>query len=176
MVGSDLDNQCKAEIRQVGLKKVFVTVGTTSFDELIRYFDVEVDNVCFTFQISNGKYIPRSGVWFRISKDFDAIVDESDLIITHAGAGSVYSFLEKKAPILVVPNTERNDKHQLELARYLKENRLANVATLEELLLTSVKEVLDKAYKFDTCEYLKDQFFLLDYIIDYFDSKEEPRR
>ena len=51
----------------------------------------------------------------------------SDLVITHAGAGSCYKLIELGVPIIVVPNLNRRDKHQKEIALYFEKNNYCSV-------------------------------------------------
>src|SRR5688500_14118574 len=104
--------------------KIFVTVGTTSFDSLIKFIDEEFHKKGYeiTFQISEGKYIPKNFEYFKFSENIDFYYKDCDVAITHAGAGSVYRLLELKKKIIIIPNLERVDKHQIEIAEYMKEN------------------------------------------------------
>lgn len=99
--------------------KILVTVGTTPFETLMIYADQNLHGHEIRFQISSGHYIPQSGTWFRFEEIHDHYL-WADLIITHAGAGSVYTLLEIGKKIIVVPNLERRDPHQQELARYIQ--------------------------------------------------------
>jgi UDP-N-acetylglucosamine transferase subunit ALG13 len=101
--------------------KVLVTVGTGAFDELIS----ACDNLAYlkkfdvTLQIGKSTYIPRNFEYFTFIRNID--YSAYDLIISHAGTGSVFGILELGINLIVVPNLYRKDKHQNELARYLKE-------------------------------------------------------
>jgi beta-1,4-N-acetylglucosaminyltransferase len=112
--------------------KILVTVGTTNFDSLIGYIDKEKLFYRFDveFQIANGKYIPINHSYFRFI-DSDEITRKyklADVIITHAGFGTVVQLLEMQKRLIVVPNLERVDKHQLDLGAFLSRNRYALVA------------------------------------------------
>jgi len=161
------DRKCDENLTKLN---VLVTVGTTPFDRLIRYFDFDIEGITITYQISNGTYLPNHGEWFRSIPDFDTAIHSFDLIVTHAGAGSVYSFLEKNKKILVVPNTERRDKHQLELSRFVKRNNFACVFTIEELELMRVGDVLRYCRDFPNLPFVKDDFFYTRKIIEFFNS------
>lgn len=107
--------------------KVLVTVGTTRFDSLIKYLDETFAGLshAFTFQIADGKYIPVNFPYFRFSPDINTYYKASDLVICHAGAGTIYKLLEMKKKIIIVPNTERIDNHQLDIASYMAANGYA---------------------------------------------------
>ena len=109
--------------------KIFVTVGTTPFDGLIRFCDEELwRKHDFTLQIASGNYKPVNCQWFRFAKDIENHLVASDLVVTHGGAGSVFSLLRRNIPTVVVPNTERVDGHQIDLCNYLVRNNYAQVA------------------------------------------------
>lgn len=158
-------------LKDVNLHKVLITVGTTPFDKLIEYFDCSIKDFAFTFQISSGTYIPKNGNWSRSINNFESLVDEFDLIVTHAGAGSVYSFLERGKRMIIVPNTQRNDKHQLELANYIRSNRFACVLTIDELYSLTIEAVIEDALEFKGADYLKDDFFYSERIVKFFNGE-----
>lgn len=112
--------------------KIFVTVGTTKFDSLIRYIDTksEFNNMNIEFQVSNGKYVPVNHKYYKFM-DQSAIetkYKEADIIITHVGAGTIYKLLELGKKFIVVPNLERIDKHQRDIADYISREKYAFVA------------------------------------------------
>lgn len=107
--------------------KIFVTVGTTPFDSLIEFLDKNlIQGPEVVFQISrDAKYIPQHFTYFDFVIDIQTYYEESDLIITHAGAGSIYNLLELKKKIIIVPNLDRVDQHQTDIADYMHTNQYA---------------------------------------------------
>ncbi|XP_076458829.1 UDP-N-acetylglucosamine transferase subunit ALG13-like [Babylonia areolata] len=119
-------------------KSVFVTVGTTEFDQLIK--SVTSADVCkvlcelgytkVLLQTGRGQFQPQSA---QLSHDSpavqsytfkDSIADDiaaADLVICHAGAGSVLETLTAGKATLVVINDELMDNHQEELAKQLQQ-------------------------------------------------------
>lgn len=118
---------------------IFVTVGTTRFDELIdTIFTDEILKLlqrcqCKSLKIQYGAgksidtdAIERVGRQFSINiecYDFKANIltdiNESDLVISHAGAGSCIEVLTSKKPLIVVVNENLMNNHQTELAQQL---------------------------------------------------------
>eukprot|EP01114_Cavostelium_apophysatum_P022358 TRINITY_DN8062_c0_g1_i1.p1 TRINITY_DN8062_c0_g1~~TRINITY_DN8062_c0_g1_i1.p1 ORF type:complete len:401 (-),score=60.72 TRINITY_DN8062_c0_g1_i1:44-1246(-) len=119
---------------------VFVTVGSTRFDELIK----EVDRPSFVEHLKkagyaglhiqyggsrDGKatYVPsniKSEDNFEVQmfayKDFlHEETKGASLVISHAGAGSILETLAQQKPLIVVPNERLMNNHQLELAEKL---------------------------------------------------------
>ncbi|KAA0709351.1 UDP-N-acetylglucosamine transferase subunit ALG13 -like protein [Triplophysa tibetana] len=117
------------------MKTVFVTVGTTSFDELIVTL---TSNECvkalidrgytdMVLQVGRGSVVPGpeicSGLTLQVFRFKDSIsedIRQADLIISHAGAGSCLEALGANKPLLVVVNDKLMDNHQLELAKQLQ--------------------------------------------------------
>jgi len=63
--------------------------------------------------------------------DIDQVFASSDLIISHAGSGSILSGLRLGKPMIVVPNTKLMDNHQVELAEVLQREGYLVMATVE---------------------------------------------
>lgn len=116
------------------MKTVFVTVGTTSFDELIETITSSetlealksrgYENLIL--QVGRGKILPssenRPQITLEAFRFKDSIAEDmrrADLIISHAGAGSCLEALGAGKPLLVVVNDKLMNNHQLELARQL---------------------------------------------------------
>lgn len=145
--------------------KIFVTVGSGSFDQLIEQVDKTLlapqFEVCC--QIGSGSYLPHQS-HFTFSDDFSGYVDDADVVITHAGAGTVFELLEKQVKLLVVPNQFRLDKHQQDLAHFIAEHNYAQVCwQLEQLA-----DLLVASYDSDFVRYQKEPFFKADDLRQYF--------
>lgn len=115
--------------------KVFVTVGTTRFDLLCEYVMKppvlsalkKIGCKEVMLQIGNSDLEPGSyekeGIklsLYRFKDNIQEDIKNSDLVISHAGAGSCLETLEWKKPLLVVVNEDLMDNHQLELAERLQ--------------------------------------------------------
>lgn len=119
------------------LENIFVTVGSTQFDHLI---DALVDRQtlqifknlgCQKLTIQYGGYKQTAHLeflqsWtdfetelFDYKSSIDEYIDSADLVIGHAGAGTVLEVLRKGKPLLIVINDRLMDNHQEELARDL---------------------------------------------------------
>lgn len=57
--------------------------------------------------------------WFRFAPSLDEHVKSADLVVSHAGAGSVFEALRAKKPLVVAVNAALMDNHQAELAHAL---------------------------------------------------------
>ena len=103
---------------------IFVTVGTHNqqFNRLL----IEIDRLVEKGKIKNviaqigySTYAPKNYKWFRFL-NFEGMVKlqkRADIIITHAGVGSIMTALDIDKPTIVVPRLskykEHVDNHQL---------------------------------------------------------------
>ena len=130
---------------------IFVTVGThyQGFERLIKAVDEltgkgEIkENVII--QIGYSDYTPKNCKWFRFvdPEDFVEFCKKSNIVITHAGIGSIIIPLKIKKPVIVVPRykkfNEHTDDHQLQITKELeKEGKIITVYDINNL---------EKAYK-----------------------------
>lgn len=132
---------------------IFVTVGTTTFDSLIKTVDeiarhIDEQIIC---QIAEGKYVPKNCEYFRFKPTLDDEFGSADLVVCHGGAGTLFKLLELNKKIISVPNLERKDKHQTDLINTLaNENYIISCNELPELhgkILNSKTECLVKYEK-----------------------------
>jgi beta-1,4-N-acetylglucosaminyltransferase len=125
---------------------VFVTVGTTLFDDLIKEVDQDkvkdflrgkgfTQIVC---QIGQGKYVP-SLPNFRTIPSVQQFIDDSDLVISHAGAGTILDVLRSSKKLIVVVNPLLMNNHQLEIAEALNKNRHLIMCSSPSELLESLQ-------------------------------------
>lgn len=127
-------------------KSVFVTVGTTKFNELIdsvtNHHTLEAlkhnGYRSMTLQVGNGTYIHKSSDVMEISSytfkpDIGTDMINSDLVISHGGAGSIMQALDYGKPLLVVVNEKLMDNHQYELAEKLCEEKRLYYTTCKNL-------------------------------------------
>uniref|UniRef100_A0A7N0TA76 Glycosyl transferase family 28 C-terminal domain-containing protein n=1 Tax=Kalanchoe fedtschenkoi TaxID=63787 RepID=A0A7N0TA76_KALFE len=121
-------------------KMVFVTVGTTSFDKLVRAVDTqEVKQELYRkgytsliIQMGRGSFIPTKCAGedgslavdaFTFSSTIADHLKSADLVISHAGSGSIFETLRLSKPLIVVVNEDLMDNHQSELAEELADRK-----------------------------------------------------
>lgn len=128
---------------------IYVTVGTQlQFDRLISAVDhwaarAKRGDVCA--QIGKSSYVPQAISWVRFLTPDQSIerVRAADVIVSHAGMGTIIEALESGTPIIIFPRLaalgeQRND-HQLSTARRFGERGLVKVAEDE----TALNRILD---------------------------------
>mmetsp|Transcript_28523 Transcript_28523/g.62781 ORF Transcript_28523/g.62781 Transcript_28523/m.62781 type:complete len:185 (-) Transcript_28523:1017-1571(-) len=140
------------------LGAVFVTVGTTKFDALIKAVDnQELADVLakkgytkLVVQRGAGAYVPSVLVeagkstaklpnglnveFFDYAPTLAEHISSASLIISHAGAGSIFEALSMGKPLIVVPNSLLMDNHQAELGHTLAAAKYLVCATPEGLV------------------------------------------
>ncbi|KAF3940536.1 hypothetical protein ABW19_dt0207698 [Dactylella cylindrospora] len=140
-------------------RKVFITVGTTNFEDLIsavlkpsvvsllssqKYTHlrvqygqaVELYQSCYTAELES--IISKSGITISgfAYADGEVITDEfksSELVISHAGSGSILEALRWQKRIIVVPNESLMDNHQRELADEMARQKYVIKGDLKDL-------------------------------------------
>ena len=121
---------------------IFVTVGAQMpFNRLVRTVDRWASQnrgvECFA-QIGPGGARPwyMRSVDFLAPDEFENLVNRAELLVAHAGMGSIIKALELGKPILVMPRRgllqETRNDHQLATATRLAEAGLVDVAIDEE--------------------------------------------
>ncbi|KAL5835611.1 hypothetical protein ACOSQ3_015169 [Xanthoceras sorbifolium] len=135
-------------------RTVFVTVGTTCFDALVKAMDTlevqrELSRRGYThllIQMGRGTYEPAKSLgedgsvaveYFRFSSSIADHLRSASLVISHAGSGSIFETLRLAKPLIVVVNEDLMDNHQSELAEELAERKhlyCAHPQTLHQVI------------------------------------------
>ncbi|MBA0554902.1 hypothetical protein Golob_013977 [Gossypium lobatum] len=119
---------------------VFITVGTTCFDALVKVADSqEVKDELYRrgytdllIQMGRGSYLPTKSTgddgslavdYFTFSSSIADHLRSASLVISHAGSGSIFETLQLGKPLIVVVNEDLMDNHQSELAEELAERK-----------------------------------------------------
>ncbi|XP_022719331.1 UDP-N-acetylglucosamine transferase subunit ALG13 homolog [Durio zibethinus] len=119
---------------------VFVTVGTTCFDVLVKVVDSqEVKDELLRrgythllIQMGRGSYVPTKSTgddgsldvdYFTFSSSIADHLRSASLVISHAGSGSIFETLQLGKPLIVVVNEDLMDNHQSELAEELADRK-----------------------------------------------------
>jgi UDP-N-acetylglucosamine transferase subunit ALG13 len=124
---------------------ILVTVGTDGpFDRLIRTVDEwagSTGRADVIAQIGKTTLVPKhiKAHEFFDPPQFREYFSEAELIIAHAGMGTILSALRYQKPLLVMPRRaslgEQRNEHQLATARHLQEMGKVTVAFDEKELV-----------------------------------------
>ena len=117
--------------------RIFVALGTHSkqFNRLLKAIDKLVAEKRVTgdvfAQIGNSTYLPKAFPFkkFLTPEDYEQRIKDADIIVSHAGAGSILTALKYEKALVVVPRLrkfgEHTDDHQIDLARALEKRNKA---------------------------------------------------
>ncbi|KAJ2809763.1 N-acetylglucosaminyldiphosphodolichol N-acetylglucosaminyltransferase catalytic subunit alg13 [Coemansia sp. 'formosensis'] len=119
---------------------VYVTVGSTGFDELVKAVCAGpflqclatrgFRQLCVQYGSSEDAFTPLQtgpGAFGIAMEGFDytsspqRFIEKADLVICHAGTGSILEALHSRKPTIVVVNRGLMDNHQDEIAQELAE-------------------------------------------------------
>jgi beta-1,4-N-acetylglucosaminyltransferase len=134
-------------------RKVFVTVGSTLFDALVK---AVTTHECLqvlqshgysslVIQLGKGTFLPPKGTgeeenvkveYLTSAPDLVDQIGTAGLVISHAGSGSIFETLRARKPLVVVVNNLLMDNHQSELAEELSERKYLFCARPETLVDT----------------------------------------
>ncbi|KAI3761606.1 hypothetical protein L1987_52027 [Smallanthus sonchifolius] len=116
-------------------RSVFVTLGTTSFDSLVR--TVDSDQVKEALSEKGYTHLVIQMDYFTFYSSIADYLRSASLVISHAGSGSIFETLRMAKPLVVVVNEDLMDNHQSELAEELAERKhlfCARPQTLYQLI------------------------------------------
>lgn len=133
---------------------IFVTVGITSFDRLIKEVDryAKKNKEKVVCQIGNdGLYLPKKCGYFRMKDDISEEMERADLIITHGGGATTFEALNMGKRVIAVNNPDMMDQHQTDLVGHLAQEGLLVKGDLGKIdkAISSSKEL--KKYKRPKC-------------------------
>lgn len=149
----------------VSMNTIFLTVGTTEFDQLLQKIDQDEEFVellnklnCKSFicQKGRGSCYPSTlirncekyGISTEIYDFKPTLIEDmkkSDLIISHCGAGSILDSISLEKKLVVVVNDSLQGNHQTELATALSQGNHCLVTTPSDLL-TCLNILLDHSH------------------------------
>ena len=151
--------------------KIYVTLGTQKFpfDRLLKKIDYlcEKEIINSREMIVQCAYHDYNPKHFKIIEliDINKVVDiiqNSDLIITHAGTGSIVQAIKFKKRVIIVPRNkdygEHIDNHQIEIANVLSEKGNATIVNeIDDLdyYIENLEKVNNIDYKLDNKDFLE---------------------
>lgn len=158
---------------------ILVCVGASEykFDRLLKIIDELcdeniIDSKEIIAQIGYTNYTPRNYKYFElIGRDqFQEFIDSADIVITHAGTGSVIPALKAMKKVIVFPRIERFkehlDNHQLELSDVFTKQGYTLTANNKEELVSSILAI----DKFKPKNFESNKEYINKLIIDFIDS------
>ena len=138
---------------------IFVTVGNhyQEFNRLIKKADEIASRTSYDILIQKGysSYRPQSARYFDFVPIQTAIeyIRTSELVISHAGIGTIILCKEHGIPLIILPRKkkygEHGTDHQVEIAKAIEERKDDHIFIVDEedQLETKIAEVLTKKQK-----------------------------
>ena len=141
---------------------ILVTVGSTLFDELFDQIDSLPESIRsrITCQVRPSQKRPKVSKVIHFVDNIEDYYRSAQIVICHAGAGTVFRLLELDKRIIVVPNISRTDKHQLDLAQYIEDNNLGHC--LEDL--SALEDSISRIESLVFDKYKPKKFFITRYL------------
>ena len=151
-LGASVFRSYKAEaVREATPRpRIFVTLGTIEgyrFDSLVdTLVEQGIASASTTWQLGYTSRTDLPGTVFDEvpSATFDDLVREADLVITHAGVGTIMHLLDRGEFPVVIPRRadrrEHVDDHQLQICTLLRDRRIACVLEVDEISSTALHD------------------------------------
>ena len=130
---------------------IFVTVGTPKygFSRLVEKMDEIARKEKVIIQTGSTNYVPKNAdhMKFMSRKEFEDMIMKSDVVVTHAGVGSIIQILDAGKPIVVVPRrkhlNEHVNDHQMDITKEFEESNIVtacyDVSNLEKKIKQAKK-------------------------------------
>ncbi len=100
---------------------IFVTVGTTDFDDLVRALDKlapELDDE-LVIQYGHGTYEPKNCEAFRFAPSLEPYYANANVVISHGGLCTVMEACRNGLKLVGMANQDRFDDHQADILAYM---------------------------------------------------------
>lgn len=130
--------------------KIFVTLGTIQgyrFDGLVDALlatGLMGDDTTWQLGFTTRDDLPGRVVQDMDAASFDQAIREADVVVTHAGVGTILGLLEAGVyPVAVVRRSSRNehvDDHQAQIAGLMNETRIGTAVEIDELTAQTLLE------------------------------------
>lgn len=135
--------------------KILITIGSMSEKKFTRLFNI-IEELCEEKILDGKEIIAQVGFdnyeskYFQTfdmiaDEEFKKIIDESDLIISHAGTGTVISSLKKSKKVIIFPRMEKYDEHyddhQLELCQLFSSKNYVMCAKNKKELIQCINNL-----------------------------------
>ncbi len=154
---------------------ILVTLGTQdkSFTRLLKAIDREIEKGTIKdkviVQAGYTKYKSKNmEIFDLISSDkFDELMSKANLVITHGGAGSILTAIQKDKKVIAAPREKRykehTNDHQKELIKeFEKEGYILAVYDMKNL-----EEVLKKSKRFKPKKFVSNTNHMIELISNY---------
>ncbi|SVD99510.1 uncharacterized protein METZ01_LOCUS452364, partial [marine metagenome] len=138
-------------VMKEALSEIFVTVGfhvdfsrlVCKMDELATRLETKV-----VMQIGSSSYQPKNSEFFRFAPSIEKYIKKADLVVSHAGVGSILEVLKAEKPLVVVPRQaqydEHIDDHQVEFSETFADHSAVEVVHDVGILEEVIQQITEK--------------------------------
>ena len=157
---------------------IFVTLGTqnNSFNRLLEEVQKLIDNKKIKEEVIVQKGYTKfeskdMKLFSEVSQDeFNKLIDQSRIVITHGGVGSIISAITKGKKVIAVPRlrkyNEHVNDHQIEIIDSFNEKGyIIGIHSVEEL-----GKALEEAVNFKPQKYIRNTGNILKLVEDFIDK------
>jgi beta-1,4-N-acetylglucosaminyltransferase len=151
---------------------IFVTVGTTDFDDLVREMDRLAPelNERIVAQIGRGRYEPRRMEFFRFADSLEPQYSKAAVVVSHGGLGTLIEVIERGLKLIGVSNPDRYDRHQEDILGILSERKhMVWCRSLDRL-----KEAFDDLARVDLVPYRRPECRIAERIREFLHLPGDP--
>lgn len=160
--------------------KVLISIGSMQGCKFTRLFKI-IDELCDENILDGSQVIAQCGFDRYISKfyqtfdmiaddEFKKLIEQSDLIICHAGTGTVTSCLKMKKKVILFPRlvryNEHYDDHQLDLCEIFVDAGYVMCAKNKEELKVCIKQINE----FKPTPFTSQNAYINELIINYIET------
>ncbi|MFT8882770.1 MAG: PssE/Cps14G family polysaccharide biosynthesis glycosyltransferase [Liquorilactobacillus hordei] len=159
--------------------KIFIALGTQKFqfNRLLKnvddlFYEGKLNYDVFA-QIGESTYIPANypAKKFLSRDEYKANIDDCDVLLTHAGVGTIIQGKKNGCYVIVAPRLakfgEHIDDHQLEIARTFKNENFVDIYNEHDSLFDILKNINNKSQK----KYTSSRSEINNYLINYLNLK-----
>lgn len=157
---------------------IFVTLGTNdeSFERLLKAIDKEIENGNIkqrvVVQAGCTKYTSKNMeiVDLLPREEFDRLISECDLLITHGGVGSILSGINNGKKVIAVPRLSKYNEHGNDHQLQIVENFSKRKYILELKDMNKLTKTIEKAKTFKPQKFVSNTNNIIKMIEDYIDN------
>ena len=128
---------------------IFVTVGTTDFNALVKAMDELAPSIddAVVMQIGRGDYVPGNCEWVRFVPSLEPYYERAEVVVAHGGLGTAMEVLRRGGKLIGVANPDRYDRHQEDLLDYLAEEGYLSWCQSLASLAEAIDEVRGRTFR-----------------------------
>lgn len=161
---------------------IFVVLGTQRFqlnrllaevDDLIEQGEITQEVIA---QIGASDYEPKHYKYYRyLDKNrFDDFINQSTLVISHSGVGSIITALKARKPTIVYPRLlkyhEHVDDHQLDIAKAFEKKNYVICRSEGD----SLAQIMKRCGRYPFAEYISNTSKIMGIVKDYMEEHAKP--